>query len=167
MKNWFRKHSIAITLIPVVAVMVMIFCFSAQTGEESGAMSGNITRWIAGLLVQDFDTLPGAEQAAFLDSLGFIVRKLAHFSEYALLGFFLMLHIRQIRKRAAVPIPWLWAWGIGALYAASDELHQAFVGGRGPALMDVGIDSCGVIAGIMVCSLVYALRRKQGSYRKI
>ena len=37
MKTWIKKHSLWLSLLLVVSVMVMIFCFSAQTGKESGA----------------------------------------------------------------------------------------------------------------------------------
>lgn len=156
MKNWISKHSIVLSLIPVVLIMVLIFCFSAQTGAESGAMSGQITRWVVGFFVPDLEKLPAPEQEQICSRVGFFIRKGAHFSEYALLGFFLLLHIRQINKRTAVVMPWLWAWGVGTLYAASDEFHQSFVGGRGPAVTDVLIDSCGVVVGVaLLCWIVW------------
>lgn len=167
MKNWISKHSIAVSLIPVVLIMVMIFCFSAQSGEESGEMSGEITRWIVGIFVPELDNLPAEEQAAIFSQVGLVIRKGAHFSEYALLGFFLLLHIRQINKRTAVVLPWLWAWGVGTLYAASDEFHQSFVGGRGPAVTDVLIDSCGVAAGVaLLCWIVWRKIRACKSCKK-
>ena len=46
---------------------------------------------------------------------------------------------------------------IGVLYAASDELHQAFVPGRGPAVGDVVLDGVGVLFGIAVV-LLFARR---------
>lgn len=163
MRSWFQKHCIAISLIPVIGIMVMIFCFSAQTGEQSGAMSGKVTRWLAGVLIQNFETLPDFQQAALCSRLGLVIRKLAHFSEYALLGFFLMLHIRQILKKAIFRFPWLWGWCVGTLYAVSDEVHQGFVGGRHPAWTDVLIDSGGVLTGILLCLLLYLLHRKNAS----
>ena len=156
MKEWIKKHSIALSLIPVVLIMVMIFCFSAQTGDESGQMSGEITRWVVSLFVPELDNLPEAEQETICSRVGLVIRKGAHFSEYALLGFFLVLHIRQISRRTTVRLPWLWAWSIGTLYAASDEFHQSFVGGRGPAVTDVFIDSCGVAAGVaLLCVILW------------
>ena len=154
MKRWIEKHSLWLTLILVVAVMVMIYCFSAQTGTESGAMSGKITTWVLNLVIPDFSNLSPEKQATIHSTVGLLVRKLAHFSEYALLGFSLMLHIRQIQKRTRVALPWLWSWGIGTLYAASDEFHQGFVAGRGPSIVDVMIDSSGVIAGVLLMLLL-------------
>ena len=158
MKHWIEKHSILLSLLLVIAVMVMIFCFSAQTGTQSGAMSGRITMWILNLVVPGFGDFSPEKQETIRSTVSFVVRKLAHFSEYALLGFSLMLHIAQIEKKIAVRLPWLWSWAAGTLYAASDEFHQGFVAGRGPSLRDVMIDSSGVIAGTLL--LLWIIRRR-------
>lgn len=161
MKQWIEKHSIALSLLLVIAVMVMIFCFSAQNGEQSGAMSGRLTTWVLNLIIPDFENFSPEQQEAIRSTVGLIIRKLAHFSEYALLGFSLMLHIAQVQKKITVRLPLLWAWGIGTLYAATDEFHQGFVAGRGPSIVDVMIDSLGVIAGIMLLLLISLCHRKR------
>jgi VanZ family protein len=150
MKNWIQKNSIWLSLLLVLAVMLMIYGFSAQTGEESGEMSGRLTTWVLKLVVPGYEEMAAETQENIRSTVGLLVRKMAHFSEYALLGFSLMLHIAQIRKKTTVRLPILWAWGVGTLYAASDEFHQGFVAGRGPSVVDVTIDSCGVIAGVLV-----------------
>ena len=157
MKNWIQKHSIILSLLLVVAVMVMIFCFSAQTGEESGAMSGSITRWVLNLLIPDFENYTPEKQDGICNVVGLLIRKMAHFSVFALLGFSTMLHIAQIGKKVTVGLPWLWAWGISTLYAASDEFHQSFVANRGPSVVDVMIDSTGAICGVLL--MLWILRR--------
>ena len=159
MKAWIQKHSILLSLLLVIAVMVMIYCFSAQNGTQSGAMSGRITTWFLNLVVPDFENWTAEAQASLFATVGFVIRKLAHFSEYALLGFSLMLHIAQIEKKIFVRLPWLWAWMVGTLYAASDEFHQGFVAGRGPSVRDVMIDSSGVIAGVLL--ILWILRRRK------
>jgi VanZ family protein len=68
-----------------------------------------------------------------------ILRKIAHFCEYAVLGFLLL----QATGRESL------AFVLGALYAASDELHQQFVPGRHAAVRDVVIDAAGVLAGVL------------------
>ncbi len=79
-----------------------------------------------------------------------LLRKLAHLTEYAILG---ALLVRATRR------PWL-ALGLAALYAASDELHQHFVEGRHAAPLDVAIDTVGALAGIVVWR---ALLRRRAS----
>ncbi len=167
MKAWIHKYSVPLTLVPVLAVMVMIFCFSAQPGDESGALSGGIVAWLVGLFVPELDSLPPGEQAEVLRTWGFWVRKTAHFSEYALLGFTLLLHILQIGKKTTVKAPGLWAWSVGTVYALSDEFHQYFVPGRGPALKDVCIDSAGVAAGVGVLWLILQIYTCNSRKRKL
>ena len=161
MKRWIERNSIALSLLLVIAVMVMIYGFSAQTGAESGAMSGRITTWVLNLVVPGFGDFSPEKQETIRSTVGFVVRKLAHFSEYALLGFSLMLHIAQIEKKITVRLPWLWAWAVGTIYAASDEFHQGFVAGRGPSVRDVMIDSTGVIAGALLLLWIIRRRRKK------
>ena len=166
MKKWIEKHSILLSLLLVIAVMVMIYSFSAQTGEESGALSGRLTRWVLSIFVPGFENWAAQEQENLLSTVGLLVRKLGHFTEYALLGFSLLLHITQLRKKWMIKLPLLWAWGIGTIYAASDEFHQSFVGGRGPAVTDVMIDSAGVIAGVMLMVLILQIRKKPAIIKK-
>jgi VanZ family protein len=74
-----------------------------------------------------------------------VLRKLGHVVEYAVLGALL-----------ARAVPELAAQWLGIAYAIGDEVHQHFVAGRHAALLDVAIDSAGVLAGIL---LVRAIRR--------
>jgi VanZ family protein len=67
-----------------------------------------------------------------------VLRKLAHLTEYAILG---ALLVRALGR------PWL-AILLGGLYAASDEFHQHFVRGRHAAWYDVVIDTVGVTIGV-------------------
>ena len=67
-----------------------------------------------------------------------VLRKLAHATEYAVLGFLLA------RVVALVP-----AFALGVLYAITDELHQMLVSGRQGAPRDVLIDAFGVGIGLL------------------
>ncbi len=155
MQEWIRRHRIGLSLIPVLLVMGMIYWFSAQNGEESGALSSGLTAWVLGLVVPGFGEFSPEKQQAIFDGVGLFIRKAGHFSEFALLGFVTMLHIRQIGTRISIRFPWLWAFGVGAAYAASDEFHQSFVGGRYPAVTDVLIDCAGVAAGTALLCLIF------------
>jgi len=72
-----------------------------------------------------------------------VLRKLAHATEYAVLGFLLL-------RALGSELP---AFAAGVAYAASDEVHQHFVRGRHGAVYDVAIDAFGVVLGVL------ALRR--------
>ena len=69
-----------------------------------------------------------------------VLRKLAHFGEYAVLGLLL------VRAFGREPL----AAAAGVAYAATDELHQHFVRGRHAAFRDVAIDSAGVLVGLLL-----------------
>ncbi len=79
-----------------------------------------------------------------------VLRKLAHAVEYAILG---ALLVRALRRSS-------WALALGVAYAVSDEIHQSFVPGRQGALLDVLIDSVGVVAGTLLASLPRDARRR-------
>ena len=76
-------------------------------------------------------------------AVDFVLRKLAHAAVYAILAVLLRLPL------AGSPRGDVTALVATIAYAASDELHQAFVPGRGPSVVDVGIDSVGGLAGIL------------------
>ena len=162
MKQWLQKHSVAVSLLPVLAVMGLIFWFSAQTGASSGALSGRITARVVRFFVPDIETFSETERQALYRTVGTLIRKGAHFTEFALLGITLRCHLQQLRKRIRISYLWLWAWGIGTAYAITDELHQGFVGGRHPAVTDVLIDSSGVITGVLLMAgILWLWHRKR------
>ena len=68
-----------------------------------------------------------------------VLRKGAHLTEYAVLA---LLLVRALRREAP-------ALALGILYAASDEFHQSFVRGRHASPIDVGIDSVGLLIGLL------------------
>ncbi len=78
-----------------------------------------------------------------------IFKKLAHFSEYAVLALLL-------RRALAHSTAWLpekvnlWACGLAILYAVSDEIHQFLVPLRNAEVYDVMIDSFGAFCAIFV-----------------
>jgi VanZ family protein len=47
-----------------------------------------------------------------------------------------------------------------AIFAASDEFHQAFVPSRTASLNDVMIDICGALIGLAICWM-FATRSRQ------
>jgi hypothetical protein len=73
-----------------------------------------------------------------------ILRKMAHMVEFALLA---ALVWRALRHTAPLPARslFLYSFLFAAIYAFSDEWHQAFVPGRTPAFTDVGFDSVGAL----------------------
>jgi VanZ family protein len=126
----------------VIAIMAFIFFQSALpadlSSEESGRVVDLIVRLFQGVAPIDRETLV------------FIVRKGAHFTEYMILGGFLVPAVKEWMAANTTPVPAarerITAWLAGTLYAVTDEIHQSFVPGRSCELRDMGIDSCGVLA---------------------
>ncbi len=73
-----------------------------------------------------------------------VMRKLAHFSEYALLA---VLLIRAFEGPVLSRVG-LAALAVTVAYAVSDEIHQGFVPLRTPSPTDVLIDSAGALFGL-------------------
>jgi VanZ family protein len=79
-----------------------------------------------------------------------ILRKLAHLAEYAILG---MLLLRATRRAAL-------AVALAGVYAVTDEVHQLFVEGRHGSPLDVGIDTAGALAGVLLWQRLARFRER-------
>lgn len=158
--NYFKHKTVWLSLLAVIAVMAAIFFFSAQTEDESSDTSGVLVKLYIELFVPDFDEMDAVEQAAALHRITHTIRKLAHFTEYAVLGFFLTLHIGQLRQKLDCRAGLWWSIIIGVVYAASDEFHQYFVPGRSPGIKDICIDSLGVLTGFVIMFCIMEMNRK-------
>ncbi len=127
----------------VLAWMAIIFSFSAQQGSDSGSLSGSIVGFILQFLPDgSFD----------YDTIHLILRKGAHLTVYLILGVLSAnaLHFSGVTGKKAFGYALL----ISVLYAISDEVHQAFVPGRGPSAFDVLIDSSGATIGIIFFQII-------------
>lgn len=145
-----------------IAVAVAIFLFSTQDGPESSAASNRIAEIIIDLIDPNFDSLPEADQLSIFSFVKKLVRKGAHFTEFAVLGFF----IRLLMGSYCLSHPSRWAWLAGTLYACTDEVHQLFVAARAGMWQDVLLDSCGVLAGAAVAYAVRELWMRYGRKRR-
>ena len=143
----------------VAGRMAVIFWMSAQTGNQSGGTSEAIVRWLVGFFCPGFQQLSQVRQTAILEVCHTIVRKGAHFTEYAVLAILVANALRQY----ALPqrLSWLLPVVISVVYALTDEVHQHFVPGRACRLLDVGIDTCGAIFGMCLFATILALLRKR------
>ncbi|MCX6740455.1 MAG: VanZ family protein [Candidatus Parcubacteria bacterium] len=92
------------------------------------------------------------------DLYTFIIRKIAHMFEYAVLTFLIFRILHQTEERH---IYWdiFWSFVFTLLYAISDEYHQTFIYGRVGTYRDVLIDSLGIIVAVWFILLDYHHRR--------
>ena len=135
----------AILIVLLVMLFSSIFGFSNQDGEKSSSLSREITETIT-KNIKPIQELEVNQRNKVLNTIEHIIRKLAHFSLYTLVGFLTMLlmityNLPQI-KRGAIALT------IGALYAITDEIHQSFIPERTALIGDVFIDTAGVIFGL-------------------
>ena len=122
--------------------MGVIFYFSHQSGDTSMQLSDGI-----------LDSFKSLFQN-FLDyhTLSYIVRKIAHFTEYFILGLLIYHLVKQYRVISKTEIIWMILFCV--IYAMSDEFHQVFIGGRSPKFFDVIIDSLGSSLSILILQLL-------------
>ncbi len=141
----------------VIAWMALIFTASSDTAsfQRSSRILAPVVRWL-------FPHLP--EDTVF--EIVTFIRKCAHFSEYAILALLVWRGLRKPQKGDPRP----WSWGTAGLaflvvltYAASDEIHQAFVPSRQASAVDVLLDSSG---GFVALILFWAVVRLRGQPRQ-
>ena len=157
-----RKRRSTIAGVLALVWMCIIFAFSAQTQEESSAVSEGISYRIVSatgtLLRLHIDEERLREIA---DAIEHFVRKGAHMTEYAILAILIHLWLGrwQISRFRASGI----AAALAILYACSDEFHQLFVAGRAGMVSDVLVDSAGAVLGLALFLCVRKVRVKDVS----
>ncbi len=130
--------------LPATAWMALIFFGSTEvlSGNRTSRFIAPLVRWLMPEL---------SEEGVF--RIVFAVRKAAHVSEYALLAGLVLAAMHGTFR--LVPREWSWpragrALLVCAVYALSDELHQAFVPARFGNPLDVLIDTAGAGGGLLV-----------------
>jgi VanZ family protein len=101
---------------------------------------GPVVLWAA--VIFAFSSVPSLGTG--LGTWDVVLRKLAHFAEFAVLG---VLLARAVRNLPA-------AFALASLYAVTDEVHQLFVPGRAGSPLDWLVDAAGAGTGV----LLYARR---------
>lgn len=157
------------TTLYCVFVIVWIFSHSLQTGEVSSAQSSSVVEIVqtAAQKIAPNSWVATANGESY-DLLHFIIRKLAHWSEFALFGFSLALCYAmwtEQKKFLFIPVALL------ILVPIADECLQLFVEARGAQIRDVCIDCFGGICGFALSTAVLWItyrisKKKGGSYGK-
>jgi VanZ family protein len=137
--------SIILTTLTVIW-MVVIFWFSNQKAPQSTGNSQSFIRKTIVIVYKLFN--PNASQDkidSIVEKYDVPVRKLAHFTEYFILGVLVFFTLNSYGIKNAYIMA-----AICALYAGSDEFHQLFVEGRDGNIIDFLIDSAGSILAIVL-----------------
>lgn len=130
---------------PALIIMVFIFIMSSFAAADSDKQSGLIVDIIENIF-------PDTRNIDFLVTL---VRKAAHFTEYAILGFLTARGLAIYNKS-----PWF-AIAICAAYSASDEFHQTLVPGRSGELRDILVDTAGATFGTAIFWLTHRTKKSK------
>ena len=158
------------TLFRIILIILLcftfykIFQFSSENAEVSGSRSTEIMRKI----INNFPytkNLSEMTKNKIIKRAEPILRKLAHFSIYMVVGILIMTFVSTYKlllwKKLLISIM------VGLVYAISDEFHQTFIQGRSGELRDVLIDTTGVICGIIIVLIiisVYKALREKSKY---
>ncbi len=143
----------AVAVILCIMLAALIFSMSAEVAGDSASRSGKITEKVVKIVVSDFEKLEKPKQVKLLSDFDHAIRKTAHFCVYATLG--ALVCFASVGYMASYRMHFGRSLAICVLYAASDELHQYFVPGRGPGVSDVLLDGVGSACGIAVI-LIFA-----------
>jgi VanZ family protein len=121
--------------LPLVVWLVFISYASSDSFN-----AGNTSRIIGPLVLWLFPNTSPETMA----TIHFITRKIAHFTEYAILGF--------LAARAFRPYPrwFLISAVLVVVYALIDEYHQSFVPSRTASVLDSLIDMAGGITALIL-----------------
>lgn len=139
-------------------VMTAIFFFSSQNAASSSKTSGSVVRIILSIFVRGFEDMTAKEQRVLIVKWASFIRKAAHFTEFAALGFSFTTSL-ILRRSDNLYIK---STVFGVLYAAFDEMHQLFSVGRACSVFDMMIDTSGYITGLIVSALIlYIFRRRK------
>ena len=127
--------------VPLVTWLLLISVAS------SDSFSANNTSLIIGPLILWLFPNTSPETLAVVH---FITRKIAHFTEYAILAY---LAARAFRTSPRPAISGWWFFICATLivvYALLDEYHQSFVPSRTPSIYDSLIDMAGGVTALLI-----------------
>lgn len=139
-------------LIFTILWIVFIFLQSIQTGEVSGNTSGRITLFMV-------NSLEWIGLQVDFQSMSIILRKTAHFTEFFILG--ILLNFLYESYNFAVKHGILLTIFSGITIAILDESIQTFVEGRAGTIVDVGIDSLGIVSAVGIYLLIYKYKKNK------
>jgi VanZ family protein len=130
--------------LPPILWMAVIFLFSTDLFSARQTGSG---------LSELFSLLDLSLDPETIRIIDLALRKVAHLSAYAILAWLVYRALRRGGQPAWSLKRALAAFVVSALYAITDEVHQSFTIERSGAAMDVFIDWCGSLAGLLILSV--------------
>ena len=139
---WYLILFRVLFTVALAATVYFIFSNSLEIARESSARSQQVMELLNSLLGR-VGLGPLSEH---------FVRKLAHFCEFSLLGFWFMLCLRVYTRHFVRHVSWPLFFGL--LTAVIDETIQLYVPGRSSSVKDVLLDFSGVLTGLFIALLI-------------
>lgn len=133
-----------------IALLIAVLVFIWGNSLMPASVSSNFSDWVHSLLLGE---KPAGDEA----SGSGVLRKIAHFTEFAALGMCLAWLFGMLQKGYKLPFV------CGAAAACIDEALQHFAPGRAPGAVDVLIDSCGVLTGIVLLYLGHTYFKRKST----
>jgi len=128
-----------------VLMVLVIFGNSLLPGDVSSVQSG----WVTSLIKDVLSVLGIYVQDSIIS---FFVRKIAHFTEFFVLGvLWLLVFMRRYEKYVLITL------AFGMVIAGLDEFIQYFVPGRAMMFTDWLIDVSGVISGMIITKFLFVI----------
>jgi VanZ family protein len=149
-----QNKSVTLCLILIVATLIFIWSNSIDSQEKSHEKSLIVMQAIEPLL----EVFVGRGNVTH-----HLVRKLAHFTEFGLLGAELAAFMYILRRRDLQATVNCLFTGLAA--AVVDETIQIYTQ-RGAQVSDVLLDFAGSAAGVFLVILIHAVARKRGRREK-
>lgn len=134
----------------LLALSILTLAFIWGNSLMPGTLSGAFSDWVGQILSKVLGGVIRPETGHGT------LRKLAHGTEYLILGVELWLLLRHLWKRPGSEVLLC-----GVLAALVDETIQLFIPGRSGAIRDVWIDLGGFLTGLLLCVLFLYLRRRK------
>lgn len=136
------KHVIRyILIICIIVLCCKIFALSSQDGGVSAGTSRQFTEIL-------LKTLGLECNDRTIEIINPVIRKVAHFSVYMLLGFLTMCTCETFKWQRVYKFDFSTMFAF--VFACSDELHQRLVPGRSGEFADVCIDTVGAMLGVLI-----------------
>ena len=129
----------------IIGLLAFIWGNSMMTATDSGSLSTGVLDWL-GEFIPFFAN--GAHHK--------VLRKIAHFSEFFLLG--LLCAAQRVKSEKLLTFGLI---AFGLIAACIDETIQIFVLGRSSSLLDVWLDISGFATGVAVVAIGYALHKRK------
>ena len=151
---WLIAFRVIFT-IALVACIAFIFRNSLQTGAESSLRSQAVMQAVN-------ETLGKVHLGPLSEHT---VRKLAHFLEFTMEGFLLMLCLRVYTAHFVRHMSWPLLGGLTT--ALMDETIQLRIPNRSSSVVDVWIDMTGVVAGLLAALVILLIVRALTAFARI